>query len=104
MAKKNLELKACDFDSLSKATNSVYESVAAVSKRSRDLCASARFALRSEFADLNIKEGGDNNFVDSNIQELVSKRYEMMRKPLLTSLDELLTAKLKIKYEEDILG
>ena len=101
MVKKNLELKACDFNRLSKATGNVYESVAAVSKRSTRLLMAAKLAFRAELEDLNIKEGGDNNLVDSDIQELVSKRYEMARKPLLISLDELFAGKLEITYEDD---
>ena len=101
MAKKNLELKACDFDRLLNATGNIYESVAAVSKRSNKLLRASKLAFRAELEDLNIKEGGDNNLVDSDIQDLVSKRYEMARKPLLVALDELMAGKLEISYEEE---
>lgn len=102
MVKKDLMLKACDFDSLSKITGNIYESVSVVSKQSRSLTTNARMALFAEFADLNIKEGADNNFVDSNIKELVSKRYEMARKPLLSALDDFLTNQLEVTYDDEV--
>lgn len=98
--KKNLELKACDFNELSGATDNAYESVLAVSKRSSRLLDNAKMAFRAELEELNIREGKEHTLLDNDIQELVSKRYEMMRKPLLIALDELLEGKIKVSYEE----
>lgn len=103
MRKNNLELKACDLDKLEAATGNVYESVLAVSKRSSGLLENAKLAFRAELEDLNIKEDEDHNLLDSDIQELVSKRYEMARKPLLVALDELLEKKIGVTYQEETL-
>lgn len=99
MAKKNLELKECDFDRLSDVTGNIYESVLAVGKRSRKLLHAAKLAFHAELEDLNIKEGTDTSLIDSDIQEIVSKRYEMARKALLDALDELVQKRLQIIYE-----
>ena len=104
MEKNNSELKACDFDALSSVTGNVYESVLAVSQRSSKLVDSAKMAFRAELEELNIKEDADHqNLLDSDIQELVSKRYEMTRKPLLVALDELLDKKITVTYQDDSL-
>ena len=101
MPKKNLTLKACDFDQLSNATSNVYESILAVSNRSKQLQQSASLAFRAELEDLNIKEGEDHSLLDSDILGLVSKRYELAPKPLLIALEELLENKLSVTYGKD---
>jgi len=101
MIKKNLELNASDFDRLSNATGNVFKSVVAVAKRSKRLKEGQSVSFCGELEELNIKEGGDNNLVDSDIQELVSKRYELVPKPSVTALEELLSGKLEISYEEE---
>ena len=101
MAKKNNELKACNFDDLLNATGNSYESVMAVGNRSKKLLHGAKLAFHAELEDLNIDvdQRDDHNLVDNDIREIVSQRYEIARKPLLKALDELMDGKLEISYE-----
>ena len=97
--KQNPELSPCNFNELCTSTDNIYESVYAVSQRSVQLLISAKLSFRAELDDLNIVEGADNSIVDSDIQELVSKRYERAVRPLVLAIEELKQGKLEIIYE-----
>lgn len=98
--KPNLELASYSFDDLCQRTQNVYKSVRMIGERANQEKVRMSVAFRAELADLSIVEGGDrNNPVDSDIQEIVSKRYEMARKPLLVAVDEMLGGKLEDHQE-----
>ncbi len=102
LSKKNEELRPCDNDRLAELTGNSYEAVVAASTRSKRILERRRLAFRAELEDLNIhEEEGTNDLVNSNIQDMVSRRYEMSRKPLLVALDELFDDKVKVSYEEE---
>ncbi len=99
------ELTTRNFASLSEPTGNIYEAVAIISKRSRQIAMQMKEELDSSLAQVTVAEidveATEADPDDIQEQIAISKTYERMPKPTIIALEEFLDDKLMYRYNDE---
>jgi DNA-directed RNA polymerase subunit K/omega len=92
-----------DADDIAVITGNVYESVAVISKRARQISTKMKEELSSKLADFASTVDNLEEIFENREQIEISKFYERMPKPTNVAIDEFLEEKVMFrKPEQDI--
>lgn len=93
-----------DVDKLAEPTGNIYESVAIISKRARQISSKMKEELSSKLADFASTVDNLEEIFENREQIEISKFYERMPKPTNVAVDEFLEGKIMFRRadEEDI--
>lgn len=89
-----------DFLALSEPTGNIYEAVAIIAKRARQIAVRTKEELNNKLAEVIPEDIEGQETGKGNMQEQVSRRYESMPKPTTTATEEFLGHKLMYRYPE----
>lgn len=90
-----------DADKLAEPTGNIYESVAIVSKRARQISAKMKEELSSKLADFASTVDNLEEIFENREQIEISKFYERMPKPTNVAVDEFLEDKVMFRRAEE---
>jgi len=92
-----------DFSSLTAKTNNVYETVAIISKRARQIALNATEELHSKLTDFittDLEDLYDEERPMRNEQAEITKLYEKLPSPCITATEEFLANKLMHRSQD----
>lgn len=92
-----------DFSALTAPTGNIYEAVAIISKRARQVALHMKEDLDKKLADFIIEdteEIHDEEKAAKQEQAEITRLYEKLPKPTTTATDEFLEGKLMYRYNE----
>jgi len=96
-----------DVDHIAKPTGNVYQSVAIISKRARQLSTKVREELSGKLAEFASTVDNLEEVFENREQIEISKFYERMPKPTSVATDEFLNGEIRYRMpkreEEDLL-
>jgi DNA-directed RNA polymerase subunit K/omega len=99
-------LVARDFLSLTAPTHNIYETVAIISKRARQLAMYMKEDLDRKLADFiteDIEEIQDEEKAGQEEQAAITRLYERLPKPIIVATEEFLAKELMYRYlDEDL--
>ncbi len=87
-SEENLLLAPYNLNPSTNYLGNKYKSVLAIGKRANDVRAFRKASLLEDLEDLNITDGLESKGGDSDILIMISRKYEMLQKPILVALDE----------------
>ena len=90
-----------DIEELSQPTGNIYESVAIISKRARQLSANIKEELNSKLAEFASTVDNLEEIFENREQIEISRFYERMPKPTTTAAEEFLEGKLIYRDREE---
>ncbi|MBS0000161.1 MAG: DNA-directed RNA polymerase subunit omega [Cyclobacteriaceae bacterium] len=93
-----------DVDKLSAPTTNIYESVAVIAKRARQIAAKQKEELNSKLAEFASTVDNLEEIFENREQIEISKFYERMPKPSTVATEEFLNGELSFRiadFEED---
>lgn len=95
-------LIARDFLALAEPTGNLYEAVAIISKRARQIAVRTKEELDNKLAEVISEdiEAQETDKGDIQEQVAINRRYESMPKPTTTATEEFLGHKLMYRYPE----
>ena len=89
-----------DLNVLAKDTQNVYESVAIISKRSRQISAVVKEELSSKLAEFATTVDNLEEIFENREQIEISRYYERMPKSTIVAIGEFLNEELTFRYPE----
>jgi len=89
-----------DLDELAKPTGNIYESIAVVSKRARQISTNVREELNSKLAEFASSVDNLEEIFENREQIEISKFYERMAKPTTIATEEFLEGKVMFRKPE----
>jgi DNA-directed RNA polymerase subunit K/omega len=98
----NASLITRDVDKLSAPTTNIYESVAVISKRARQIAAKQKEELNSKLAEFASTVDNLEEIFENREQIEISKFYERMPKPTTVATEEFLNGELSFRVAEII--
>ena len=90
-----------DIQDLAKPTGNVYESVAIISKRARQISTRMKEELNSKLAEFASTVDNLEEIFENREQIEISKFYERMPKPTNVATEEFLESKIMFRRPED---
>jgi len=96
----NASITVRDLDILSESTGNIYESVAVVSKRARQISIRMKEELNSKLAEFASTVDNLEEIFENREQIEISKFYERMPKPTATATEEFLEQKIMYRKPE----
>ena len=90
-----------DIEELSGPTGNIYESVAIISKRARQLSSNIKEELNSKLAEFASTVDNLEEIFENREQIEISRFYERMPKPTTTAAEEFLEGKLMYRDREE---
>lgn len=100
----NSSLITRDVDKLSAPTTNIYESVAVIAKRARQIAARNKEELNNKLAEFASTVDNLEEIFENREQIEISKFYERMPKPTTVATEEFLNGELSFRiadFEED---
>jgi DNA-directed RNA polymerase subunit K/omega len=96
-----MSLRPIDVESLQKKTGNIYEAIAILGKRSRQIAAREKVEIDEK---LKYFEGfeDEDEFSFNEEQERISKEYELKAHPTQRTIDELANDKISFRYPEEL--
>ena len=91
-----------DIDSMAKPTGNIYQSVAVISKRARQLSTSIREELNSKLAEFASTVDNLEEVFENREQIEISKFYERMPKPSTVATEEFLNEEIRFRVPEEV--
>ncbi len=98
----NASLITRDVDRLSAPTTNIYESVAVIAKRARQIAAKQKEELNSKLAEFASTVDNLEEIFENREQIEISKFYERMPKPTTVATEEFLNGELSFRVAEII--
>ena len=98
----NASLITRDVDKLSEPTTNIYESVAVIAKRARQIAAKQKEELNSKLAEFASTVDNLEEIFENREQIEISKFYERMPKPTTVATEEFLNGELSFRIAEII--
>jgi len=89
-----------DLNQLAKDTGNVYESVAVISKRARQISAQVKEELTSKLAEFATTVDNLEEIFENREQIEISRFYERMPKSTIVAAEEFLNEELTFRYPE----
>ena len=90
-----------DNEDIAKPTGNVYESIAVIGKRARQISATQKEELNSKLAEFASSVDNLEEIFENREQIEISKFYERMPKPTSTATDEFLNEELNFRMPEE---
>ena len=90
-----------DLNRLARDTANVYESVAVVSRRARQISAQVKEELTSKLAEFATTVDNLEEIFENREQIEISRFYERMPKSTIVSVEEFLNEELTFRYPEE---
>jgi DNA-directed RNA polymerase subunit K/omega len=93
-----------DFSDLTAATDNIYESVAIISKRARQVALYLKEDLDRKLADFindDLEELDEEEKLEEQEQAAITKLYEQLPKPVTMAIEEFLENKLMYRYPDE---
>ncbi|MDA0194732.1 MAG: DNA-directed RNA polymerase subunit omega [Bacteroidetes bacterium] len=90
-----------DVEKLAEPTGNVYESVAIISKRARQISTNVKEELNGKLADFASSVDNLEEVFENREQIEISKFYERMPKPSNIAVEEFLEDKIMYRYPEE---
>lgn len=97
----NASIVTRDLDKISEPTGNVYESVAIVSKRARQISTKMKEELNQKLAEFASTVDNLEEIFENREQIEISKFYERMPKPTTIATEEFLNNELSFRKVED---
>lgn len=94
-------LRARDVAQLASHATNVYESIAIMDKRAKQLAVDIKEELHGKLAEFAIQTDTIEEIHENKEQIEISKFYERMPNPALIATDEFLNDKLDVRYKGD---
>lgn len=96
-----MSLRPIDVEGLQKKTGNIYEAIAILGKRSRQVAAREKVEIDEK---LKYFEGfeEEDEFSFNEEQERISKEYELKAHPTQRTIDELTNDKISFRYPEEL--
>ena len=91
-----------DIDSIAEPTGNIYQSVAVISKRARQLSTSIREELNSKLAEFASTVDNLEEVFENREQIEISKFYERMPKPSTVATEEFLNKEIRFRVPEEV--
>ena len=95
-----LEIKAVDIESMHEKTTNLYETIALLSKRSRQIAAQQKLEMNREILSYVAPDREGDSIVNEQ-QLAVAKKYERISQPSLIAFKELQEDKLYYRYASE---
>ena len=96
----NASIVTRDVDNLSAPTSNIYESVAIIAKRARQIAAKQKEELNSKLAEFASTVDNLEEIFENREQIEISKFYERMPKPTTVATEEFLNGELSFRIAE----
>ena len=96
---KNLNLTAYNFADISAPTENIYKSTVAIGLRAKQIIDKREEALQVELLEFNISMDDIDETVtsvDKDIREVIGRKYEMLKKPVIAAAKELIEGELMV--------
>ncbi len=90
-----------DNEDIANPTGNVYESIAIIGKRARQISATQKEELNSKLAEFASSVDNLEEIFENREQIEISKFYERMPKPASTATDEFLNGQLNFRMPEE---
>lgn len=90
-----------DLDQLTKDTKNVYETVAIISKRSRQIASNLKEELNSKLAEFASSVDNLEEIFENREQIEISKFYERLPKPTTLATEEFIEGKILYRQAEE---
>ena len=91
-----------DIDTIAAPTGNIYQSVAVISKRARQLSTSIREELNSKLAEFASTVDNLEEVFENREQIEISKFYERMPKPSTVATEEFLNEEIRYRVPEEV--
>jgi len=89
-----------DMDNIAKSSGNVYQSVAVISKRARQLSTTIREELSGKLAEFASTVDNLEEVFENREQIEISKFYERMPKPTTVAIEEFLNKQIRFRVPE----
>lgn len=96
----NASITSRDVDKLAQPTGNIYESVAVISKRARQVSSKMKDELNSKLAEFASTVDNLEEIFENREQIEISKFYERMPKPTNVAIDEFLAGEVMFRRPE----
>lgn len=96
----NASITSRDVDKLAAPTGNIYESVAVISKRARQISSKMKDELNSKLAEFASTVDNLEEIFENREQIEISKFYERMPKPTNVAIDEFLAGEVMFRRPE----
>jgi hypothetical protein len=93
-------VRARDVDGLSASTENVYEALAIISKRARQLGVDLKHELNSKLEEFAVQTDTIEEITENKEQIEISKFYERLPNPVIIATEEYLNDELYHRYNE----
>lgn len=97
----NSSLSTVDMDEMVKDTGNIYESVAIISKRARQIATNMKEELNSKLAEFASNVDNLEEIFENREQIEISKFYERLPKPTTTATEEFFEENIRYRYAEE---
>jgi len=97
----NPNLSAVDIANLSKETGNIYEALAIITKRARQLNREIKTELQSKLEEFAVESDTIEEIQENKEQIEISKFYERLPNPTRIALNEYLEGRLTAEYMQD---
>lgn len=98
---QNASLITRDVDSLAGESGNIYESVAIISKRARQISANVKEELNTKLAEFATTVDNLEEIFENREQIEISRFYERMPKPTTVATEEFLEGKIRFRYPDE---
>jgi len=96
----NSSIVTRNFEELASPTGNIYESVAGISKRARQISSDIKEELNGKLAEFASTVDNLEEIFENREQIEISKFYERMPKPTLLATEEFLEGKVMFRYPD----
>lgn len=97
----NASLITRDLDKIAAPSGNVYQSVAIISKRARQISAQVKEELNNKLAEFATTVDNLEEIFENREQIEISRFYEKMPKPTAVATEEFLEGKIRFRYPEE---
>lgn len=97
----NPSLITRDLNELAKDTQNIYETVAIISKRARQISTKVKEELTTKLAEFATTVDNLEEIFENREQIEISRFYERMPKPTIVATEEFLNGELSYRYPEE---
>lgn len=97
----NASIVTRDMDEVASPTGNIYESIAVISKRARQISSNVKEELNSKLAEFASTVDNLEEIFENREQIEISKFYERMPKPTTLAIEEFLEEKVMFRQAEE---
>lgn len=94
-------VRARDVHGMTKDTENIYESLAIISKRARQLAVDLKHELNTKLEEFAVQSDTIEEITENKEQIEISKFYERLPNPVIIATQEFVEGKLYYRYNEE---